>query len=404
MSYTIPYSFVPGTKARAQEVNANFASILDSFDDLDSRKMNLDLSNITSAGIDVIKNNSSIRNLGELVFSTIPLNDSGLHLLNGALLQSGGVYDDFVKYIKKLYNAGTASNCFTSENNWQSSVTTYGECGKFVYNATNNTVRLPKVKSIIQCTTNNSDIGNITAAGLPNITGTYTDSTGRIGNATSRSGALNYTTTVTQNIGDGANTSAHVTALNFDASKSSSIYGNSSTVQPQTVKYQVYIVVATIEKTDIQIDIDNVTTDLNGKADVDGTNMASSVKKIDGQWIDKYVSIADGTSLNGSTELTYTLTDVPNDGYKYEVLLSGRCTTGSTSGNSCQLAVRSDFITGHYSSLCYAQTRTSNTLAARGSTTLPLTSSRKIYVYRNSNYNGTFLLELIGYRRIGTNS
>ena len=150
------------------------------------------------------------------------------------------------------------------------------------------------------------------------------------------------------------------------------------------------------------------TTSANFHVDVaaDGTASCSfpNTTCVDGQWIDKYVSIADGTSLNGSTELTYTLTNVPNDGYKYEVLLSGRCITGSTSGNSCQLAVRSDFITGHYISLCYAQTRTSYSSIARGNTILPLTSSRKIYVYRNSNYNGTFLLELIGYRRIGTNS
>ena len=36
MSYSVPYTFIPGTKARAQEVNANFASITDSIDELDT--------------------------------------------------------------------------------------------------------------------------------------------------------------------------------------------------------------------------------------------------------------------------------------------------------------------------------------------------------------------------------
>lgn len=34
----------------------------------------------------------------------------------------------------------------TTESNWQSLNTANGECGKFVYDETNNTVRLPNVK------------------------------------------------------------------------------------------------------------------------------------------------------------------------------------------------------------------------------------------------------------------
>ena len=45
MSYTLPYTFVPGTKARAQEVNADFSAIIDALDDTDTRKANTDFSN-----------------------------------------------------------------------------------------------------------------------------------------------------------------------------------------------------------------------------------------------------------------------------------------------------------------------------------------------------------------------
>ena len=119
MSYTVPYSFVPGTKARAQEVNANFASILDSFDNIDANKVNLDLSNITSDGIEVIKNNSSIRNIGELIFSPIPITDSNLHLLDGSLIQGNGIYRDFVNYIRRKYNTNSTFNSeiFTQTGN-----------------------------------------------------------------------------------------------------------------------------------------------------------------------------------------------------------------------------------------------------------------------------------------------
>ena len=34
MTYNIPYSFIPGTKAKAQEVNANFKYLADSLTDI----------------------------------------------------------------------------------------------------------------------------------------------------------------------------------------------------------------------------------------------------------------------------------------------------------------------------------------------------------------------------------
>ena len=37
MTYGVPYSFVPGTKARADEVNANFIDVLNKIDNVDSK-------------------------------------------------------------------------------------------------------------------------------------------------------------------------------------------------------------------------------------------------------------------------------------------------------------------------------------------------------------------------------
>jgi hypothetical protein len=56
--------------------------------------------------------------------------------------------------------------------------------------------------------------------------------------------------------------------------------GVSSTVQPQTIKVLVYIVVATSVKEDIQVDIDNIATDLNGKADTDLNNITNNAKSL----------------------------------------------------------------------------------------------------------------------------
>lgn len=110
MTYSIPYSFIPGTKARAQEVNANFNYVLDSMGDLNSTKLNASLSNITNAGIDIIKNCTAFRNIGEIISTVSPLNDAGLHLLDGTLLSGSGSYSDFVDHIADLYEEIIANN------------------------------------------------------------------------------------------------------------------------------------------------------------------------------------------------------------------------------------------------------------------------------------------------------
>jgi hypothetical protein len=68
------------------------------------------------------------------------LDDAGLHLLDGALISGSGSYSDFVDYIGDLYTDDPTANYFTDETTWQSTVTTYGVCGKFVYDSVNNTV------------------------------------------------------------------------------------------------------------------------------------------------------------------------------------------------------------------------------------------------------------------------
>lgn len=203
----------------------------------------------------------------QIVISPVPMSDANLHLLDGSLLTSG-VYADYVAMMIRLYNADPTASCWISESDWQTSVSTYGECGKFVVDTVNNTVRLPKLTSFIQATSTASAVGSLTEAGLPNITGTI---------------ALNGDRNNLQGIfgafyGAGEN-STHwaavgpdssrdfLTEINLDASRSSSVYGTSNTVQPQSIRYYYYIVVGTVSKTPVQVDIDNIATDLNSKAD-----------------------------------------------------------------------------------------------------------------------------------------
>ena len=80
------------------------------------------------------ESNPPLRNIGEIIPSTIPLVDAGLHLLDGSLIRGGGVYSDFVDYMADLYGDGTNTpDYFCTEQDWQDSITAHDVCGKFVY-------------------------------------------------------------------------------------------------------------------------------------------------------------------------------------------------------------------------------------------------------------------------------
>ena len=211
-----------------------------------------------------------IRNIGEIVTSTIPLTDAGLHLLDGSLLQYAS-YKDFIDYIASICNASLSYFC--TEADWQTAVTNYGVCGKFVYNSTNNTVRLPKITGFIEGASGTTNLGDVTGAGLPNITGSAYS--GGQGIYTVCDGAFTLDSTLTKYINAGS-TASRSSQMNFDASNCSSIYGNSNTVQPQSTKVLYYIVIANTTKTAIEVDIDEIATDLNGKADTDLSNVANT--------------------------------------------------------------------------------------------------------------------------------
>ena len=261
---------------------------------------------LTTDGTDASWAAVSTRNIGEIIASTIPLTDAGLHLLDGALLQGSGAYGDFVTYIAGLVS--DYPDMFDTEANWQTAVTTYGVCGKFVYDDVNGTVRLPKISKFIEGTLDVTKLGDLVEAGLPNITGSITEMMSRNQTITA-TGALSTGTVTAFKPSSGSYNLGHAD-VNIDASASSSIYGNSSTVQPQAIKVLYYIVVANSTKTQIEVDIDEVMTDLNGKADVDLSNVNNTGKSLGAGWAmpsDTYDDLTLGAS---GTEYT-----APANGY-----------------------------------------------------------------------------------------
>lgn len=211
---------------------------------------------------------------------------------------------------------------FCTEEQWQQSVTTYGVCGKFVYDSVANTVRLPKITGIVEGTTDLTALGDLVEAGLPNITGTLTsDQSPAAYYGGTGTGALNVLESRSAYVGT-SNGATRACGINFDASSSNSIYGNSTTVQPQSIKVLYYIVVATSTKTEIEVDIDEIATDLNGKADVDLTNVSNA-----------------GTSLGAGWAMpsnTYKDLTLGASGTTYTALADGWVTLTKTSSGSNQ--------------------------------------------------------------------
>ena len=131
-----------------------------------------------------------------------------------------------------------STNVFTTEADWQTSYTTYGECGKYVYNSGANTVRIPAVNSYFTNTYDTQKVGNLTEASLPNIKGAgiLNDDVSFCSGALYDSGSVSTT-----NSEPGGSTSKLV---KFDASRSNSIYSDTATtVNTQSIKQLVYIVV-----------------------------------------------------------------------------------------------------------------------------------------------------------------
>lgn len=170
-------------------------------------------------------------------------------------------------------------NYYTDTIEYERCLENYGACGKFVLDTVNQTIRLPKITGIIEGTVNVSTLGDLIEAGLPNITGDIV-ARGNSSNEVfaSASGAMSTGgTSASYGVGtsNGVSGSAYGT-VTLDASRSSSIYGNSNIVQPQTIKSYIYIVIATLTKTNIEVDIDEIASDLNIKADKDLVNVSSS--------------------------------------------------------------------------------------------------------------------------------
>lgn len=175
--------------------------------------------------------------VGDIGQAALGINESlnKRRYLNGQVI-SQTQFAQFTTWLKQ--RVSVYPSLATSEADWQTAVTNsdLGQCGQFVIDDVNSTIRLPKVVNL-QGLMDLTHLGETVEAGLPNIEG---KSSARSRGSEYIDGA--FTT------GDGTSVTGSWTidgqTLLFDASLSNPIYGNSTTVQPESVQYPYFIQVA----------------------------------------------------------------------------------------------------------------------------------------------------------------
>lgn len=215
--------------------------------------------------------------LGTLIHSTKILKNAGLHLADGGELMIGGVYDAFCQYVINnqdefpniLYDDEdlTVEGAKTALEKWQEEFATYGQCGYYVI--TDTYVKLPAITKLTGglISTEMDKMGTEAKPVLPNIKGYFTGTlNGSDGGTGKHEGAFYaYSTGADSNSWGGNSGWNNTSTEGFDASRSNPIYSSKDRVEAEHLKFPYYIVVATVTKTDIEVNIDNVITDLNDK-------------------------------------------------------------------------------------------------------------------------------------------
>lgn len=162
---------------------------------------------------------------------------------DGAIQCNGAAYNR--ELYKDFFAYATSKGWVKTETEWQSIASLNGGyCPYYSQGDGSTTFRTPKFAPFMQVAIASGDVGMYHKAGLPNIRGR--SDLGGIFSAIAFSGAL-----ITQtDVGD-ATGATHVNAggnqrvkITFDANSSSSVYGRSSTVQPESHGWMICVVVA----------------------------------------------------------------------------------------------------------------------------------------------------------------
>ena len=226
-------------------------------------------------------------NIGDVKWSYSKLatdNSGRLPLFTGETITSANtIYPEFYNWV----SAHTELQCTAEE--YESALSTYGECAKYVIGA--GSLRLPLIRNYIKAANTSEGIKNI-EAGLPNITANWNSAQYDGGWGTSEGAVYGV-----KNNSPEHNSSSSGMRAYFDASRSSAVYGKSSTVTPASTTLYPWVVAYTAAIPASTAQAAEFQQGLSGKADTNLGNIPSnydyvveSYKDDQGNWYRKYKS------------------------------------------------------------------------------------------------------------------
>lgn len=176
---------------------------------------------------------------------------------DGAIQCNGATYNR--ELYKDFFAYAESKGWVKTESEWQSIASANGGyCPYYSQGNDSTTFRTPKFAPFMQVAIASGDVGKYNKAGLPNIKGR--SDLGGIYKHVNFNGAI----LTEKNVGD-ATGATHVNAggdqrvkITFSASNSNSIYGSSSTVQPESHNWMICVVVAGQATNIGSVDVGNV--------------------------------------------------------------------------------------------------------------------------------------------------
>lgn len=236
----------------------------------------------------------------------IPTFCNSTFIPNNCLPCNGSQYTQaqFMEFYNNYLIGNRLLTCTYEE--YASSISTYGKCGKFAVDATVGTFKTPYLPdgSFIQQAMTDTELGKAYKAGLPAMTlsqaGAHTHTRGTMeitgafnSGRTDESGQISgafYRDSATQGFTGGGSNSGY--KLNFAASRawsgetssngahthtlSGAGLGNSTTVQPESVALRWFVVVGTGAINEADMDWSAWATGLNGRANTDLSNLSTT--------------------------------------------------------------------------------------------------------------------------------
>lgn len=288
--------------------------------------------NNTTIDIDAGGGGSGL-NVGDTFLTTRTDNE-----LNGAVECDGATYNttDFTgaQAIGALLQAGKVP--YVSLAQYASLLSTNGSVGVFGWDGVGTTAfRVPSLNDIFIETGTAAQVGDYLSAGLPNITGQLTGIQQLNPTAT---GAFSVDSATARDTGI-THSGGGVMTIGISAQRSSSIYGNSSTVQPNAVRYRAMVQLA-VSATDEALETcTSVLADVAGLKSHEVIGFQAPTADNNYTWYRKY---ADGwVEQGGQTEssagnvaknITFPI-EMANTNYVVQVTICGHLPFGSPGNN-----------------------------------------------------------------------